>query len=192
MELIILAFARKMRLSAWRVESNLGPPVYKAGVSYIGLLRFKLAVWKGKDLCTCLCKFPQHLVWNELTYFTESVQRCYAISDNVVTTFLIPTLIHCNRATEIQICYRMTTAVTITIRGCIQNFPDWPSGARTVNGTALCHWVCCFAILWVSIVSFVAITLRVASQRVFIFISVYFVIDSVRKLLDTPSYFFPI
>jgi len=25
------------------------------------------------------------------------------------------------------------------IRGCIQTFPDWPSGARHVNGTALCH-----------------------------------------------------
>jgi hypothetical protein len=36
-------------------------------------------------------------------------------------------------------------------------------------------------------VSFAAITLSVASQRVFIVV-VYFVIDSVRKLLDTPSY----
>jgi hypothetical protein len=35
--------------------------------------------------------------------------------------------------------------------------------------------------------SFAAITLCVASQRVFIFV-VYFVIDSVRKRLDTPSY----
>jgi len=34
-------------------------------------------------------------------------------------------------------------------------------------------------------VSFAAITFYVASQRVFIFVSVYFVIDSVRKLLDT-------
>jgi len=33
------------------------------------------------------------------------------------------------------------------------------------------------------------ITLCVASQRVFIGVSVYFVIDSVRKLLDTPSYY---
>jgi hypothetical protein len=38
-------------------------------------------------------------------------------------------------------------------------------------------------------VSFAAITLCVASQRVFIVVSVYFVIDSVRKLLDTRSYF---
>jgi hypothetical protein len=44
----------------------------------------------------------------------------------------------------------------------------------------------CVAILWFSLVSFAAITLCVASQRVFIV--VYFVIDSVRKLLDTPSY----
>jgi hypothetical protein len=31
-------------------------------------------------------------------------------------------------------------------------------------------------------------TLCVASQRVLIVVSAYFVIDSVRKLLDTPSY----
>jgi hypothetical protein len=35
-------------------------------------------------------------------------------------------------------------------------------------------------------VSFAAITLCIASQRVLIFV-VYFVIDSVRKRLDTPS-----
>jgi hypothetical protein len=45
------------------------------------------------------------------------------------------------------------------------------------------------AILWVSLMSFVAITLCVASQRVFIVVSVYFIIDSVRKVLNTPSYF---
>jgi hypothetical protein len=38
-------------------------------------------------------------------------------------------------------------------------------------------------------VSFAAITVCVASQRMFIVaVVVYFVIDSVRKLLDTPSY----
>jgi hypothetical protein len=46
----------------------------------------------------------------------------------------------------------------------------------------------CIAILRVSLVSFAAITLCVASQGVFIVvISVYFVIDSVRKLSVTPS-----
>jgi hypothetical protein len=44
------------------------------------------------------------------------------------------------------------------------------------------------AILWASLVSFPAITLHVASQ--WRFIVVYFVIDSVRKLMHTPSYEF--
>jgi hypothetical protein len=39
-------------------------------------------------------------------------------------------------------------------------------------------------------VSFAAITLCVASQRVFVVV-VDFVIDSVLKLLDTPSYIVP-
>jgi hypothetical protein len=38
------------------------------------------------------------------------------------------------------------------------------------------------------LMSFAAITLCLASQRVLIFAVVHFVIDSVRKLLDTPSY----
>jgi hypothetical protein len=46
----------------------------------------------------------------------------------------------------------------------------------------------CITILWVSLVSFAAITLFVASQRVFIIVSVYLVSDSIRKLLGTPSY----
>jgi uncharacterized protein YqjF (DUF2071 family) len=37
-------------------------------------------------------------------------------------------------------------------------------------------------------VSFAAITICVASQRVFIVAVVYFVIDSVRKFLDISSY----
>jgi hypothetical protein len=47
------------------------------------------------------------------------------------------------------------------------------------------------AILWVSLVSFVAISLYVASQQVFIVVRVYSYINSVRKLLDTPSYVSP-
>jgi hypothetical protein len=43
----------------------------------------------------------------------------------------------------------------------------------------------CIAILWVSLASLAAITLCVASERLFV---VYFVMDSVRKLLDTASY----
>jgi hypothetical protein len=54
--------------------------------------------------------------------------------------------------------------------------------------TARCS---CIAILWVNLVSLTAITLCVASQRLIIVVGVYFVIDSVRKLFDTPSYITP-
>jgi hypothetical protein len=69
-------------------------------------------------------------------------------------------------------------------QGCIQNFPDWPPGARTANRRSF------IAILSVSLVSFAAITLCVASEWVFIVVSVYFVTDSGRKLLVTPSYIY--
>jgi hypothetical protein len=48
----------------------------------------------------------------------------------------------------------------------------------------------CIAILWISLVSFAAITICVTSQRMFVVVVVvvYFVIDSVWKLLDTTSY----
>jgi hypothetical protein len=46
------------------------------------------------------------------------------------------------------------------------------------------------AILWASLVNFAAITLCVASQRAIPKVSIYFVIDSVRIRLETPSYFF--
>jgi hypothetical protein len=46
----------------------------------------------------------------------------------------------------------------------------------------------CIVILWVSLVSFGAITLCVASQRDCIVVSLHFVIDSVRKHFATPSY----
>jgi hypothetical protein len=78
--------------------------------------------------------------------------------------------------------------ITKEIRGCIQKFPYWPPGARTANGTGLCHRRSCIAILWVSLVSFIAIILCVVSQRLILRVNLYFVIDSVRKLLDTPSY----
>jgi hypothetical protein len=46
----------------------------------------------------------------------------------------------------------------------------------------------CIAILWVSLVSFAAITLCVASKQVFVFVViVYFVMDPVRKLLNATS-----
>jgi hypothetical protein len=48
-----------------------------------------------------------------------------------------------------------------------------------------CNYI---AILWVNLVSFAAITPCVASQWVFIVVSIYFIINSVQKLLDTLLY----
>jgi hypothetical protein len=59
-------------------------------------------------------------------------------------------------------------------------------GARTAMVQLSATRCSCITILWVSLVSFATITLCVASQ--WVFIVVYFIIDSARKLLDTPSY----
>jgi hypothetical protein len=68
--------------------------------------------------------------------------------------------------------------------GYIQKFPE-----RELQMVQLSATSCsCITILWVNLASFASITLCVASQRVFIVVVVYFVIDSVRKLLDTSSY----
>jgi hypothetical protein len=46
----------------------------------------------------------------------------------------------------------------------------------------------CITILCVTLVSFAAIIICVASQQVIPKVSIHFVIDSVKKLLDTPLY----
>jgi hypothetical protein len=50
----------------------------------------------------------------------------------------------------------------------------------------------CITILWVSLVSFAAITLCVAFQLVFFHCCCLVRYDAVRKLLDTPSYMYTI
>jgi hypothetical protein len=39
---------------------------------------------------------------------------------------------------EQQLSWRIELG-EIKVGGCIQKFPDWQPGARTANGTALCH-----------------------------------------------------
>jgi hypothetical protein len=75
--------------------------------------------------------------------------------------------------------------VTVTIRNILSGI--WHT-ARELQMVQLSATRCsCIAVLWVSLVSFASVTLCVASQRVFIVVSVYFVIDSVRIILGTPS-----
>jgi aminoglycoside N3'-acetyltransferase len=42
-------------------------------------------------------------------------------------------------AVAYEIAQETPLAAAYLVRGCIQKFPDWPPGARTANGTALCH-----------------------------------------------------
>jgi hypothetical protein len=90
------------------------------------------------------------------------------------------------RSCGLEFSSQASRKISEPIRGCIQKFPDWPPGARTANGTALCHYMQLYRYFVSHSSEFSAITLCVASQRVFIVV-VYFVIDPVRKLMDTPS-----
>jgi hypothetical protein len=38
-----------------------------------------------------------------------------------------------------KIATRMNRVTYEYIRGCVQKFPDWPTGARATNGITLCH-----------------------------------------------------
>jgi hypothetical protein len=81
---------------------------------------------------------PLHLrsyVWNseERTVQTQNSVRRY-VQDTVpwVTTPFM------TNANIIQL-KQMEVDGAFTLRGCNQKFQDWPPGARTTNGTALCH-----------------------------------------------------
>jgi hypothetical protein len=82
------------------------------------------------------------------------------------------------------------TYIHTYIRGCIQKFPDWPLGARTGNGTALCHQVQLYRCFMSQYCEFCRHnTLCCFSTSVYCCKHIsYFIIDSVRKLLVTSSY----
>jgi hypothetical protein len=65
--------------------------------------------------------------------------------------------------------------ITVSIRGRIQKFPDWPPGARTANGTALYHYVQLYRCFVCQSSGFCRHNTLCCSQLVFIVVSVYFV-----------------
>jgi hypothetical protein len=87
-------------------------------------------------------------------------------------------------------CYRPTVCVLQNVYEGVSKSFRTGSLERELQMVQLSVTRCsCIDILWVNLVSFAAIPLCVASQRMFIVV-IYFVTDSVRKLLDTPSYVF--
>jgi hypothetical protein len=113
-----------------------------------------------------------------------------------------PTSVHCYKRTFYRLLSPETfgyTHVCFCVCVCVCTYARTYEGvsksfrtgrlARELQMVQLSATRCsCIAILWVSIVSFATITLCVASQWVFIVVSVYFIDYSVRKLLDTRSY----
>jgi hypothetical protein len=106
------------------------------------------------------------------------------ISECVESTFCL--VIGINRCSDLLHNVVSSSVLFTTYKGVSKSFR---AGCleQELQMVQLCATRCSFiAILWGSLVSFVTITLCVASQWVFIFTVVYFIIDSVRKLLDTP------
>jgi len=83
--------------------------------------------------------------------------------------------------------YHFETGVITTIRGFIQKFSDWPLGAKTANGTALCHYVQLYR-YFMSQTSEFCCHNPLKDTATSNTKGVYFVIDSVRKILDIPSH----
>jgi hypothetical protein len=54
-----------------------------------------------------------------------------------VSFVLVKVTIRLSRVRRVGWMYDFCTY--LHVRACIQKFPDWPPGARTASGTALCH-----------------------------------------------------
>jgi hypothetical protein len=74
------------------------------------------------------------------------------------------------------------------IRACIQKFPEWPPGARIANGTALCHKAQLYRYFVSQSSEFCRHKPLCCISTSVYYCCFYFVIDSVRELMDTPSY----
>jgi len=75
------------------------------------------------------------------------------------------------------------------VRECIQKFTDWPPGARTANGIALCDYVQLYC-HFVSQSSEFCRHNPLCCFSTSVYLCCLFRYDLVRKLLDTPSYLY--
>jgi len=106
-------------------------------------------------------------------------------------------MIFTDKYISFRICVYLSKFEALQIQRCWLFFRStrvYPKVTGLAAWSDNCKWYssvptrCSYiAILWVSLVSFAVITRCVVSQRVFIIV-VYFIIDSVRKLLDIPPY----
>jgi hypothetical protein len=137
----------------------------------IRLMRSQFSLWKFETSDFYEIWYEHHDIWGHLVlvyfYFLLSV----------TTTWESNEFVRWERHSEYKTTWRLREFYQSfqsnfgIVRGCIQKFPDWPPGARTANDTVSATRCSCIAILWLSLVSFAAITLCVGSQRVFISLS---------------------
>jgi hypothetical protein len=143
---------------------------------------------KVHDLCFLLLTSVWYRIQKvRIRFRTRNVSPSFNIQSWFVGSCLllwsVLHLIQQKARSAFRVCDTHTHKYT---RVCIQNFRTGHL-ERELQMAQLSATRCtCIATLWVSLVSFAAITLCIASQRVLVV--VYFVIDSVQKLLDTSSY----
>jgi hypothetical protein len=138
---------------------------------------------------SCMFLFPEllfylHLCFKSLMMLMKHASDCMLMHPDATSS--CPN-VRGGNSSSISLCMmiRYCAVIELEIQVCIQKFPDWPPRARTANGTALCHQLqlyhyfvnhsseffchnplCCFSVS----------------------VYCYFVIGSVQKLFDTPSY----
>jgi hypothetical protein len=110
------------------------------------------------------------------------------LSSWLTVSFSRRTLLHRVSQLVSYICYLHIDSILRKCEGVSKSFRTGRL-ERELQMIQLSATSCsCSAVLWVSLLNFAAITLCVAFQRMSI-VSIYFVTDSVRKILDTLPYF---
>jgi hypothetical protein len=155
--------------------------------------------------CWCLSNFPQNCVCTvtELLVFdnnhmllhivclVQCIHKLQTFPYPVVSPFNFPTcdstLAHTSNCCVffLSVLYNNLCGVHMRVYPKASGLAAWSKNCKWYSSLPAIR-CSCITILWVSLMSFAAITLCVASQQVFVV--VYFVIDSVQELLDIPLY----
>jgi hypothetical protein len=82
----------------------------------------------------CLVKHRDNFTFTLPFACIQRSEPKYAFNPNEARHFLQEKIFQSHNGPEMTII-----SLCMYVRGCIQKFPDCLSGARTANGTALCH-----------------------------------------------------
>jgi hypothetical protein len=93
----------------------------------------------------CKCVFPKPFQCLPMFAFSstpwaDQLITLTAFREREKSPFCKETELHTHTHTHTH-THIFTMLIGIFLWGCIQKFPDWPPGARSANGKALCHYV---------------------------------------------------